>query len=497
MKLKKLCKDIPRLQIKGSKEIEITGICSNSKLVAPGNLFIARKGRADDGARYISEAVAAGAAAILTDMYDPSLKGVVQLLHPRVGEIEGILAAQYYQFPSDRLFMVGITGTNGKTTTSFLIKYLLDRLDGPSGLIGTIEYIIGPHRYQAVRTTPDVVSNHKMLREMCLQGCSSAIMEVTSHALDQGRVQNIDFDVAVFTNLTVDHLDYHETMEAYCAAKNRLFRSLIRKGSSKSQIFPPRALVNADSPWLSSILEGCEASLFTYGIDLPADLQASEIELSSSGTLFSVIYQQERYACKTPLVGRFSVYNCLAAMGVALLKGYPMNEIIPCLGDFPPVPGRLQPVSNPLELKIYVDFAHTEDALQNVLECLTELKKGRIITVFGCGGDRDQTKRPKMGAVVERFSDISIVTSDNPRSEDPEQICREIIQGFSRADAYLLEVDRRKAIEKAIACATPDDIILIAGKGHENYQIFAHKTIEFDDCTVAAEICKNIALAYV
>lgn len=494
MKLKKLFKDIDKIQIKGSKELEVSGICSNSKLVAPGNLFIAKKGFVDDGARYIAEAIAGGAAAVLTDMYDPSIKNVTQVIFPSVAEIEGLLAAQYYQSPSDELFMVGITGTNGKTTTTFLTKYLLDHLDGPSGLIGTIEYIIGKQRYQATRTTPDVVSNHKMLREMCLQGCRSALMEVTSHALDQGRVRNVHFDVAVFTNLTLDHLDYHGTMEVYANTKSLLFRSLGKDHAEKRKKFPPVAICNADSPWLERILEENDAKVMTYGIENKADLNASDISLTPAGTRFTIHYKGQKKECVTPLVGRFNVYNCLAATGVVLAKGYSLDKIIPLLASFPPVPGRLEPVANSLGLKIYVDFAHSDDALQNVLECLSELKTGKIYTVFGCGGDRDQTKRPKMAQVAEMFSDLCIVTSDNPRSEDPEKICAAIVEGFKNPSSYIVEVDRKKAIEKAIELATPQDIILLAGKGHETYQIFDHKTIEFDDRKMAAQICKEKSL---
>ncbi len=490
MKLRKLLKDIPVQQIKGSQDVNITGVCSNSKLVAPGNLFIAKKGMMDHGAYYIPEAIAAGVAAILTDMYDPSLKQIVQVIHPHVAFIESILAASYYQFPSDELLMVGITGTNGKTTTSFIVKHLLDQLRGPCGLIGTIEYIIGQHRYQATRTTPDVISNHKMLREMVNQGCCSAVMEVTSHALDQGRIAKIDYDVALFSNLTLDHLDYHQTMENYCIAKNRLFRNLGKDRRKKKNT--KIAVVNVDSSWHTKILEGCEASFMTYGIENLADLRASCIQLGRHGTELNITFRGKTVACRWPLIGRFNIYNCLGAMGVALSQGIPLEVVAEKMSSLSIVKGRLEPVKNPLGLKIYVDFAHSDDALANVLQTLTELKKGRLMTVFGCGGDRDQSKRPKMAEVSECFSDFTIVTSDNPRSEDPIAICQDIAKGFKKESTYMIEVDRRTAIQKAIHMAVEEDIILIAGKGHETYQIFAHKTIEFDDSKVAAEICSQL-----
>jgi UDP-N-acetylmuramoyl-L-alanyl-D-glutamate--2,6-diaminopimelate ligase len=490
MRIKKLFKDIPDCQIKGSKETAITGISANSKIVAPGNLFIAKKGKTHDGGQFIPEALEAGACAILTDLYDPSLKQVVQIIHPNIAAIEPLLAAEFYQHPSDELFMVGITGTNGKTTTSFIIKSLLDRFCGPCGLIGTIEYIVGSHRYQATRTTPDVLNNHKMLREMCLSCYQSAVMEVTSHALDQGRVEKIDFDVAVFSNLTVDHLDYHQTMENYCAAKRKLFADLGKHRRKKAG--KKWAVINQDSPWASRIIDGSSASCLTYGIDQPADLQASHIRLEWNGTRADITFQGKTVECFWPFVGRFNIYNCLAAMGVLLTQGFSLEALGDHMAALDPVRGRLEPVNNDKGLKIYVDFAHSDDALINVLQTLSEFKTGRLIVVFGCGGDRDRTKRPKMAEASERYADFSWVTSDNPRSEDPLAICQEITQGFKRKDSFCVEIDRRSAIQKAIEMAEEKDIILIAGKGHETYQIFAHKTLEFDDVKVAAEICAQL-----
>lgn len=486
MKIKKLLKDLPEAQIKGSKEVEITGICINSKVIAPGNLFIAKKGLANDGSQYIQEAIEAGAVAIVTDMYDPSLKDITQIIHPNINFLESYLAAHYYQYPSNDLFIVGITGTNGKTTTSFLVKYLLDTLKSPCGLIGTIEYILGKNRYQATRTTPDVVSNHKMLREMVMQECLSAVMEVTSHALDQGRVNHIEFDVAIFTNLTLDHLDYHKSMENYAAVKSKLFTSLNTKAAPSKL-----AVVNVDNPWHAKMIEDCQAPILTYGIDQPADLRATEIHLSATGTTFKVTYKGKTVSCKTDMVGRFNVYNNLAAMAVGLARDEPLDVIAEIMKFAPPVSARLEPVTNELGLQIYVDFAHSDDALLNVLKSLHEFKEGRILTVFGCGGDRDKTKRAPMAKVSEKWSDLSIVTSDNPRSEDPDEIIRNVIVGFEKPENYVVEVDRYAAIEYAINLATPNDIVLIAGKGHEAYQIFAHKTIEFDDRKVAKQICQR------
>ncbi len=490
MKLKKLFKDIPFQVFKGSKEVEVTGVCSNSRLVSPGNLFIARKGRTDDGNRYILEAVSAGAAAVVTDIYDPTLKGIVQIIHPDVSSIEGSIAANYYQFPSSELFLVGITGTNGKTTTAFQVKHVLEHLGMPCGLMGTIEHIIGSHRYKASRTTPDVATNHKLLREMVLQGLKGGVMEVTSHALDQGRVDFIEYDVAIFTNLSLDHLDYHQTMENYCIAKKKLFESFSIDKSKKK--FAKTAVVNVDNPWHKQIVEGCFANVITYGITNHADVLATDVHLTPECTHMRIKYLGQSIPCQIPLVGRFNVYNCLAAIAVGLSQGHSLEKLVEIMKTFPYVVGRMERVSNALGLKIYVDFAHSDDALCNVLECLKEVNKGRIITVFGCGGERDQTKRAKMGAVAEKMSDFTIVTSDNPRSEDPAAICKQIQQGFTHAHSHIVEIDRRAAILKAIEMAQPDDLILIAGKGHETQQIFAHKTVEFDDCKVAAQLCESL-----
>lgn len=490
-KLKKLLKDIPNCLVKGAKDISITGMSSNSKLIAPGNLFIAKKGKTFDGSQFIQEAIKAGASAIATDLYDPSLKQITQIIHPHISSIEPALAANYYEHPSRELFMMGITGTNGKTTTSFIVKNLLDFFKGPCGLIGTIEYIVGEHRYEATRTTPDVITNHKMLREMVVQGCSSAVMEVSSHALDQGRVDLIDFDIAIFSNLTLEHLDYHGTMEEYGNAKRKLFQQL---GKNKKDAW---AIVNQDSSWTPHILKGCSTRIFSYGIEQMADLKASHIQLEGNGTRAKITYQGQSMDCHFPLVGRFNVYNCLAAMAVALSQNLSLEQVTDYMSKVPFVRGRLQLVNNCLGLQIYVDFAHTDDAILNVLTTLKEIQKpsGRLIVVFGCGGDRDRSKRSKMAQVCEHYADCCIVTSDNPRSEDPKAIIDEIIKGFSNSALYQIEIDRKVAIQKAIEIARSDDILLIAGKGHETYQVFAHKTIEFDDCKVAAEACAHLMQA--
>ncbi|MCB1136888.1 MAG: UDP-N-acetylmuramoyl-L-alanyl-D-glutamate--2,6-diaminopimelate ligase, partial [Chlamydiia bacterium] len=447
----------------------------------------------DDGNRYISEAVNAGCVAVLTDIYDPFLENVTQLISQNVAGLEADLVAQFYGGPSDSLFTVGITGTNGKTITSYLVKHLLEQFDGSVGLVGTVEYIVGRSHYAATRTTPDISTNHKLLREMVMNDCKAAVMEVTSHGLDQGRVANIDFDVAIFTNLSLDHLDYHGDMDAYCAAKAKLFQGLGKTSSKKVYTGPKFAVVNREDPRSGDIVKDCQATVLWYGFGKECDVRAENVELSHLGTEFDLVYQGQRQAVKWPLIGRFNVYNYLAAASVGICRGWALKDVVKALDSFEGVKGRLQEVPNRLGVQVLVDFAHTDDALRNVLECLTEVQKGRIITVFGCGGCRDRSKRPKMAAAAEKYSSFVIVTSDNPRLEAPEAICAEIAQGFSSKEGYCIEPDRRLAIRKAVEEADLGDIVLIAGKGHECYQVFAHETIEFDDVREAQRICEEVA----
>lgn len=482
MKLKRLLKNLQGIEVRGSKDIEISGLSSNSKTVVPGNLFIAKKGLTTDGSQYIQEAVDAGSAAILTDMYNPFLKkDVVQLIAKEVSDLEGALAHIFYGEPCHDLFMVGITGTSGKTTTSYMIRHILQKLLGPVGLIGTVEWIIGEQVLPSTMTTPDVITNHKLLCEMKQKGCCSAVMEVSSHALAQSRVHTIDFDVAVFTNLSQDHLDYHKDMQDYGSAKSLLFTSL--KEASKT------AVINADSEWSPLMVKDTQARVFRYGIDNSADLKAEDVVLSEEGTRFTLSYRGETHPFLLHLIGKFNVYNALAAISVALAKGFPLQKILEAFSTFSDVPGRLQRVINSKGLHIFVDYSHKPDALQKVLETLQQLKKGKLICLFGCGGNRDAGKRPLMGEIAERLSDEVVITSDNPRLEDPLAIIQQILKGIKTPAKVLVEPDRRLAIEKAVRRMGKEDILLIAGKGHETYQIFSHGKVDFDDRIVAQQCC--------
>lgn len=479
MKLKNLFKDLP-VEMKGSKDVDITGLSANSKGIAPGFLFIAKRGKAFDGAKFIPEVIEGGASAILTDTYDPFLTEVTQVIHPDPGSLELDLAKKFYHDPTRKLQMIGVTGTNGKTTTTFLIKYLLEKHEEICGLIGTVAWMTGKKIFPPTHTTPDLMTLMALFSEMVDEKATTAIMEVTSHALQQRRVQGIDFQVGVFTNLTQDHLDYHKTMEAYAEAKALLFKSLAPSAW---------AVINVDDPIYSVMTRHCGAHLLTYGLTSFAELRATDLKMSATSMQFNIRYKNEVHILKTHLIGRFNVYNILAAAAVAIIQGMSLENICKAMKNFTGVPGRLERVTNRKKLQVFVDYSHTPDALEKALRTLQEFKQGRLITVFGCGGDRDAKKRPLMGLIAEQLSDISILTSDNPRSENPAEIARQVLEGCTDPKKTIVELDRHKAIAKAVSLATPKDIVLIAGKGHETTQTFAHRTIHFDDREVAKDAC--------
>lgn len=367
MKLKALFKEIKNVEIRGSKEVEITGISTDSRKVAPGHLFLARKGEKHDGNQYIGQAVAAGARAIVTDLYDPFLP-VPQVLVKTPGTLEAKIAAQFYGRPSEKLFVVGITGTKGKTTTSYLVRHLLEGLGKKCGLLGTVETLLGDTRWDADRTTRDAVSNQKWMREMLLQKCQAAVLEVSSHGLDQGRVEEVSFDAAIFTNLHPDHLDYHKTVENYAAAKKKLFA------------VSETTVINADSPW-GAFMRGGSKGL-SFGIEKGADLRASEIVLTEQGASFVI----NGVSFTSPLMGLFNIYNTLGAVAIGVGLGKSLEEIRDILSSFRGVPGRLERVPSSRGIHAFVDYAHTGESLENVLITLKRIAKQRLIVVFGCGG---------------------------------------------------------------------------------------------------------------
>lgn len=475
MKLNQLVRNLP-LQIKGSKTLDIHGLSTNSQRVIPGSLFIAKNGLKTRGRDHIKEAVRSGAVAVLTDLYNPFLP-VCQLIAQDPGKLEAQIAVNYYQFPSKNLHCIGVTGTNGKTTTTFILQHLIKRLIGPCGLIGTIHYDTGQRIYDAELTTPEAAQMQKLLREMVQSGCKSVVMEVSSHALSQDRVEGISFDGAVFTNLSWDHLDYHHTLSDYALAKKRLFQQLDK--SLKPHRF---AVINADDERSLSMIENCRYPSITFSTSATGDITASEINHSLDGTEFKITWRSEIVLAQSPLLGTHNIYNALAATACLLARGIALEKIAHHLVTLSQIPGRLQRVSNFKNLSIFVDFAHTEDALAKALTALRLTNPGgRLIVVFGCGGNRDVQKRPKMGKIASTLSDFAFLTSDNSRDEDPYQICHAIQSGLESGFSHKIEIDRKKAIQKAIDFMSLSDILLIAGKGHEKNQIARGISTPFDD----------------
>ncbi|MGH2612580.1 MAG: UDP-N-acetylmuramoyl-L-alanyl-D-glutamate--2,6-diaminopimelate ligase, partial [Rhabdochlamydiaceae bacterium] len=384
------------VHIRGGKDVDITGLSANSKNVAPGYLFIVKRGKTHEGSKFIPEAIEGGASALLTDTYDPFITEVSQVIHPDPASLELILAQRFYHDPAKQMQMIGVTGTNGKTTTTFLIKYLFEKHGEICGLVGTVAWMAGKKVFSPTLTTPDFLTLTQLFYEMAEAGSSTVVMEVTSHALQQQRVQGIDFQVGVFTNLTQDHLDYHKTMETYAEAKALLFNSLAPTAW---------AVINIDDPVSSVMTRRCQAHLLTYGLTSFAELRASHLKMTPHAMQFNIHYKGEVQLLKTQLIGRFNVSNILAAVGVALVHGMTLSNICKAMKSFTGVPGRLERVVNRKKIQVFVDFSHTPDALEKALKTLQEFKQGRLITVFGCGGDRDVKKRPLMGLIAEKLSD--------------------------------------------------------------------------------------------
>jgi UDP-N-acetylmuramoyl-L-alanyl-D-glutamate--2,6-diaminopimelate ligase len=398
------------------------------------------------------------------------------------------LGAAFYGHPGRKLKLAGVTGTNGKTTTTFLLKHICERAGMRCGLIGTVRYEIGERVLPATRTTPEALDLQELFAQIVNAGSKAAAMEVSSHALAQERVRGLEWDAAVFTNLTQDHLDFHGTMENYFEAKARLFTGLAAQQKKKK----PVAVVNIDDRYGEKLLTKIdkEIAVITYGMGSRADFRASNYRMEFGGTSYQLDARGKMYLVRVPLIGRFNVANSLAALAAATALGVGLREAVLSLGKSPQVPGRLEAVPAKRQFQIFVDYAHTPDALLNVLKTLRELDPRRLIVVFGCGGDRDRQKRPLMAAVVDQNADHAIITSDNPRKEDPDAIIAEVAQGF-RSDRFEKVSDRTAAIARAIELAQPRDVVLIAGKGHENYQEFADHTLPFDDIQVARRAVEN------
>ncbi|HEX8311187.1 MAG TPA: UDP-N-acetylmuramoyl-L-alanyl-D-glutamate--2,6-diaminopimelate ligase [Chthoniobacteraceae bacterium] len=482
MKLDSLLSSTATIQVDGPRDREITSIAYDSRRVEPGSLYVALKGEKVDGTSFIDSAVQRGAVAIVSEQ-GTARTTATHVVVPKSREALADLAAAFYQQPSRALKLAGITGTNGKTTTAFLIKHICEKALLRCGLIGTVHYQIGDRIIPAARTTPESLEVHELLWQMRSAGCKAAVMEVSSHALVQARVRGVEFDAALFTNLTQDHLDYHKTMEEYFSAKAQLFSATAQQAKKRG-----RAVINLDDRFGARLAQQFQKELpvTTYGVGVHADFRASNVRIDFHGSSYQLDAVGRSYLVRLPLIGQFNVYNSLAAIAGAHAMGVDVRSAVLALADAPAVPGRLEPVPAQRQFKIFVDYAHTDDALLNVINTCRELKPARLIVVFGCGGNRDTGKRPRMGAVVNQHADYAIVTSDNPRKEDPLAIIEDIKPGLTHGN-YEVIVDRREAIQRAIAMAQPRDIILIAGKGHETYQEFAEKTVSFDDVAVASQ----------
>ena len=483
MKLGQLIKNINCKIVQGCADTEVNAVQYDSRKVGRGDLFVCITGFQTDGHKYAKSAIEKGASVIVAEHMAEGMEnsGAAIVITENTRKALALISAAYYDNPSEKINVIGVTGTNGKTTTTYLIKTILDSLGYKTGVIGTIGNMIGKRTLHADRTTPESLELQELFSEMSGEGVSFAVMEVSSHSLALDRATGVKYSTVIFTNLTQDHLDYHKTMENYMKAKGILF-SMAEK-----------AVINIDDAagaYMRSVAKGL---VMTTGIESEsADLRAENISVTAEGVSYTLDYEGRQYPVKLNIPGRFSIYNSLGAIGACLLNGIKMEDILKGLSLNEGVPGRFQSVPNNLGITAIVDYAHTPDGLENILETAHEFAKGRIITVFGCGGDRDRTKRPIMAEIVGKLSDFAIITSDNPRTENPASILDDVEVGMIPTKCpYHKIVDRREAINEAIRMARKDDVVIIAGKGHEDYQIFADKTIHFDDVEEVKKAFEN------
>lgn len=483
MKLGQLIKNINCKIVQGCADTEVNAVQYDSRKVGRGDLFVCITGFQTDGHKYAKSAIEKGASVIVAEHMDEGMEnsGAAIVITENTRKALALISAAYYDNPSEKINVIGVTGTNGKTTTTYLIKTILDSLGYKTGVIGTIGNMIGKRTLHADRTTPESLELQELFSEMSGEDVSFAVMEVSSHSLALDRVTGVKYSTAIFTNLTQDHLDYHKTMENYMKAKGILF-SMAEK-----------AVINIDDAAGAYMRNVAKGLVMTTAIESEnADLRAENISVTAGGVSYTLDYEGRQYPVKLNIPGRFSIYNSLGAIGACLLNGIKMEDILKGLFLNEGVPGRFQSVPNNLGITAIVDYAHTPDGLENILETAHEFAKGRIITVFGCGGDRDRTKRPIMAEIVGKLSDFAIITSDNPRTENPASILDDVEVGMIPTKCpYHKIVDRREAINEAIRMAKKDDVVIIAGKGHEDYQIFADKTIHFDDVEEVKKAFEN------
>lgn len=475
-------------RVEGRKDVRVCDVTSDSRNIRPGSLFICLPGVHVDGHDFAAAAAEQGASVIVAEkqVKVKDAASVVYVRDTRTAMEE--IAPYFFDYPSRQMRVIAVTGTNGKTTSTHIIAHLLQLAGYKTGVIGTVHMLIGSQSYPTHNTTPDTADLQKMLYQMVQAGVTHVCMEVSSHALAMNRIAGCEFDTAVFTNLTEDHLDFHKTMDNYADAKAILFRMVSSKGQYKKE---KTAVINADDPYAKVMTDAVADTAFcpihTYAVDHDADLKAEQIRIGSKSTSFILNDGGKKRTVETKLAGRFNVYNTLASIGAARAEGVSMETILSGLASFRAVPGRFELIEEGQPFAVVVDYAHTPDGLENILKTAKKITERRVIVVFGCGGDRDRMKRPIMGRIAAQWGDEVIVTSDNPRSEDPDAIVAEVAAGVKEKAAgnpklhYEVIPDRRTAIRHAIHLAKPGDAVIIAGKGHENYQILRDRTIHFDD----------------
>jgi len=491
LKLQKLISNLGTFSISGKKDIEINGIASDSREVKTNFAFISINGLKVDGHNFINDAISRGAVAIIVEK-DVEVLGDITII--RVSDTKKILstvADTFYNCPSNRMKIIGVTGTNGKTTTTYFIDQILRKAGHKIGIIGTISYRIGERIIPAVNTTPDPLQLRILLSQMLEAGIKTVIMEVSSHAIAQRRIAGIEFDTCIFTNLTPEHLDYHETFEKYQDTKLQLFEQM-GKNSKKNTV--KKAVINIDNSISKRFIDVCHVDIITYGLNTNAFVYATDIRSTLSGSCFKLhISTDKSIEVKINLAGRYNIYNALAGISAVLAFGLSLSEIKSGLESLKSVPGRFEKIIANADFHIIVDYAHTPDGMKQVLSTARALTNNKIITVFGCGGDRDRLKRPQMGSIASELSDYTIITSDNPRTEEPMKIIEEIIQGIKDTSSSAIEIipDRKSAIKRAIKLAKKNEMVMILGKGHETYQVLKDTVVPFDDREVAKKYLLN------
>lgn len=503
MKLSQLIEGLNIINISGETSGEVSSLCFSADKCRAKSLFVAIPGLKNDGHDFIDEAISRGAQFIVYEKDRKIPSSVTAVKVPGSRRALGILSRNYFGDPSAGLTLIAVMGTNGKTTISYLLESIFKEAGLKCGVLGTVNYRYNDKIYDAPNTTPESYEMQKILRAMADDGVTHVVAEVSSHAVDLKRVDDCDFDLGIFTNLTRDHLDYHVTMENYFQAKKRFFAEILPRSR---KVHSQKMIVNADDEYGQRILKEVSLPALTYGMERNCAIRSSVYDLSLNGLTAEISLAGEHFSIKSPLIGKFNLYNILAAAGAAFILQIPSPGIKRGIENLSHVPGRLESVTSVEGFNIFVDYAHTDDALRRVLQNLSELKKNKIITVFGCGGNRDRGKRPLMGEAATRFSDLTIITSDNPRQEDPMDIISEIETGIDGrkikknepdhlqlnddSRIYTVIPERKKAIEAAINVAGKEDIVLIAGKGHEDYQILGTEKTLFDDRIVARQILK-------